>query len=230
MLRHTVFFLQRDTVTPEQRLIMLKGLAYLRFEIQTVRALDFGTDLFGGSSRLREIKPSDRTPRWRARNEGPPSNYDVALHADFDDLPGLEAYDQHPAHREVGAYDAAVSFGEFTARTDYWYDGPPLTTRGKAKHAAMFIWDEAAADLTRQRALNAVRCLEGAPGVERVTIGHSLGTLRTDFDWLMDLQMADHHGIDALLKSEPYSVAMRDVATATRYEWTARVSHLMRGL
>lgn len=34
----------------------------------------------------------------------PDGNADVALVADFDDLQGLEDYQVHPAHKEVGAY------------------------------------------------------------------------------------------------------------------------------
>lgn len=37
------------------------------------------------------------------------SNADVALVMDVDDLGALEAYQQHPAHREAGAYIRSVA-------------------------------------------------------------------------------------------------------------------------
>ena len=61
MLRHTAFFLFREDITPAQHLAMLKGLAYMRFECRSVVALDYGSDLFGGSDVMRETKPWDRT-------------------------------------------------------------------------------------------------------------------------------------------------------------------------
>lgn len=92
MLRHTAFFVFPGEVAPEQRLTMLKGLAYMRYECATVQHLDFGTDLFGGSSGLRGVKPYRRAPRWRSRADGPPSSFDVALHLDFLDAAGNDAY------------------------------------------------------------------------------------------------------------------------------------------
>ena len=61
MLRHTAFFLFREDITPAQHLAMLKGLAYMRFECRSVVALDYGTDLFGGSDRCG--RPSHGTAR-----------------------------------------------------------------------------------------------------------------------------------------------------------------------
>jgi hypothetical protein len=209
---------------------MLKGLAYLRFECASVRALDYGTDLFGGSNHLREVVPWQRTPLWRARGAGPPSNYDVALHLDFDDQAGMDAYDRDDAHHEVGEYDAAVSFGEFTARVDYWYEGEPLIQRGLVRHSAMFIWADDVPEHAKQLALDSVQHLADAQGVVRITVGHNVGKNTTDFDWIMDVHVTDREAVDALLKSDIYATAMSAVAPATKYEWTARLSHLMRGL
>src|SRR5882672_4277638 len=125
VLRHTALFLHRDTTTPEQHLAMLKGLAYMRFECRSVSALDYGDDIFGGSARRRELKPWLRTPIWHAQQEGHASNHDVALHLDFDGEAGFDAYNEDDTHGEVGAYNASVNLGEFTARINYWYDGPP---------------------------------------------------------------------------------------------------------
>ena len=110
---------------------MTKGSAYMRFTCPSVRALDFGTDLYGGSTVLAETKPWKRTPRWRGRAEGPPSSYDVALHLDFDDQAGIDDYNKDDVHHEVAVYNAAVCQGEYTARIDWWYDGAPLITTGR---------------------------------------------------------------------------------------------------
>jgi hypothetical protein len=230
VLRHTAFFLNRDTITPEQRLIMLKGLAYLRFECTSVKALDYGADLFGGSSHLKNVKPWDRTPLWKAQHEGPPSSYDVALHLDFDDQAGLDAYNHDDTHHEVGDYDAAVSFGEFTARVDYWYDGPPLIQRGLVRHTAMFLWADGVTDGAKKHATDAVQGLANGLGVKQVTIGQNIGTHKTDYDWIMDVHVADRDATEKLLNSDVYKHAMAAVIPATKYEWTARLSHLMRGV
>jgi hypothetical protein len=230
MLRHTALFLHRDTTTPEEVMHMCKGLAYMRFECDSVRALDYGTDLFGGSGLLREVKPWRRTPLWRAERTGPVASYDVALHLDFDDEAGLAAYDNHDAHHEVGDYNAAVSFGEFTARVDYWYDGPPLIQRGLIRHTALFIWHETTDEATRQAAQDAVRELESVPGVTRVTIGQNVGKLTTDYDWIMDVQLDNAESARSLLGSEAYSALNERLAGATKFQWTARLTHQMRGL
>jgi hypothetical protein len=230
MLRHTALFLHRDTTTPEQVRHMCKGLAYMRFECGSVRALDYGTDLFGGSGLLNEVKPWRRTPLWRAERTGPVASYDVALHLDFDDEAGLAAYDNNDTHHEVGDYNAAVSFGEFTARVDYWYDGPPLIQRGLIRHAALFIWHETTDEATRQAAQDAVRELESVPGVTRVTIGQNVGKLTTDYDWIMDVQLDNAESARSLLRSEAYSALSERLADATKFQWTARLTHQMRGL
>src|SRR5918992_438903 len=71
MLRHTAFFQFKEDITPEKQMWMLKGLAYMRFECKSVVSLDYGVDICGGSSRLREVKPFHRTPRWRAHDGDP---------------------------------------------------------------------------------------------------------------------------------------------------------------
>lgn len=230
MLRHTAFFIFDRGITPERHTAMLKGLAYMRFECNSVKALDYGSDLFGGSTALREVKPWDRTPRWRAATEGPPTNYDVALMLDFDDQAGMDAYNDDDVHHEVAAYNAAVCQGELTARIDWWYDGGPLIRPGLVRHSAMFVWADATDDAARQTAIDAVRALESEPGVVALTIGTNVGTLRTDYDWIVDLQTTDEATAQRLLKGERYAEAMRAVAPVTKYEWTARLTHVMRGM
>jgi hypothetical protein len=230
MLRHTAFFLLREGNGPEEMLRMTKGSAYMRFLCPSVRALDFGTDLFGGSSVLANTKPWERTPRWRGQLEGPPSSYDVALHLDFDDQAGIEDYNQDDVHHEVAVYNAAVCQGEYTARIDWWYDGEPLIARGHVRHAAMFVWDDGVDDAAKAEALDRARRLGDEADVERLTIGTNVGTLRTDYDWIVDVQLPDPDATERFLAGSAYADAMRDVAGMTKHEWTARMSHTVHGL
>ena len=230
MLRHTAFFLHRDNITPEQQSVLLRGLAYLRMECAGVKAGDYGSDINGGSVRLREIKPYNRTPRWRARLDGPPSNYDVALHLDFDDESGLREYNGDDTHHQIGAYNESVCRPELTARIDWVYAGSPLIRKGLIRHTAMFLWTDEADEGAKRRSLNAVRRLEEAPGVEAVTIGEASGErLTTDFDWIMDVQLIDRAAADMLLMSDLYSEIMNTVIPNTKHEWTARLTHVMHG-
>lgn len=230
VLRHTALFLHRDTTTPEQSLAMLKGLAFLRFECRSVRALDYGPDITGGSTRRRELKPWQRTPVWRAQLEGPASPHDVALHLDFDDDAGFDAYNEDPAHAEVGAYNASINQGELTARINYWYEGPPAIEPGLVRHTALLLWKPGAEDAEKDAALERVAALAEAPGVTRVTVGHNQPLLATDYDWILDLHVTDPDAAQSLLAGDAYAEAMAAVAPATQFEWTARVSHVMRGL
>ena len=209
---------------------MLKGLAYMRFECRSVSALDYGDDIFGGSARRRELKPWLRTPIWHAQQEGPASNHDVALHLDFDDDAGFDAYNEDDTHGEVGMYNASINFGEFTARINYWYDGPPSIAPGHVRLCSLFLWEPGTSDPDKERATRAMQGLESAAGVERVTIGHNVPLLRTDYDWIVDLHVADRDAAERLLESSEYGSAIEAVIPATRYEWTARVAHVMRGL
>jgi hypothetical protein len=230
VLRHTALFLHRDTTGAEQHLTMLKGLAYLRFECRSVRALDFGSDLFDGSAPRWAVKPWKRTPVWRAQHEGPASDHDVALHLDFDDDEGFDAYNHDDTHAGVGAYNASINVGDLTARINYRYDGPPAIAPGLVRHTSLFLWTPGATEDEKQAAIDAAESLAGAPGVERATIGHNEPLLSTDYDWILDLHVTDEAAARALLAGDHYKEAMAAVIQATQYEWTARISHLMRGL
>ena len=229
MLRHTAFFMLKEGNGPEEMLWMQKGSAYMRFTAAGPVAIDFGSDLFGGSQHLAETKPWDRTPRWRAATEGPPCDYDVALHLDFEDEAGLQAYNKDDVHHEIAVYNAAVCQGELTARIDWWYEGTPLIEAGKVRHTAMFLWKDGLDDAAKERALAEVKRLGDEGGVEQVTIGTNVGTLRTDYDWILDLQLPDEPAAKTLIEGEGYREAMREVADTTKYEWTARLTHWMHG-
>lgn len=229
MLRHTAFFIHRDTTTPAHRFVMLKALAALATDCVGPVAGDSGEDLFGGSARLRDIKPHKRTPRWRGRAEGPPSNYDVALHLDFDDQEGLDAYNVDDVHHTIGDYNASINDPELTARVDWWYDGPPRTKPGLIRHTAMFVWTDESGAAEREQAQGAVLGLEGGPGVDSLVVADNVGPLTTDYDWLFDIHLNDEEAAKQLLESDAYAEAIRTVAGATKYEWTARLTHRMRG-
>ena len=63
MLRHTAFFMLKEGNGVEEMRWMQKGSAFMRFTAAGPVAIDFGSDLFGGSLHLAETKPWDRTPR-----------------------------------------------------------------------------------------------------------------------------------------------------------------------
>ncbi len=229
MLRHTAFFIHRDTTTPAHRYVMLNGLAALATDCAGPVAGDSGEDIFGGSARLREIKPFKRTPRWRGRAEGPPSNYDVALHLDFDDQAGLDAYNDDQIHHTIGDYNASINEPELTARVDWWYDGPPRTKPGLIRHTAMFVWTDESSAAERERAQAAVRGLESESGVDSLLVADNVGPLTTDYDWLFDIHLNDEAAAKQLIESNAYAEAIKTVAGATKHEWTAQVTHRMRG-
>lgn len=229
MLRHTAFFMLKEGNGPEEMQWMQKGSAYMRFTAAGPIAIDFGADLFGGSTHLSETKPWDRTPRWRAATEGPPCDYDVALHLDFEDEAGLQAYNKDDVHHEIAVYNASVCQGELTARIDWRYDGEPLMTPGHVRHTAMFIWKDGLDEAAKERAFAEVKRLGDETGVERLTLGTNVGTLKTDYDWILDLHLPDAAAAEALRSSEGYRETMRALADSTKYEWTARMTHRMHG-
>ena len=229
MLRHSAFFLLKEGKGEEEMRWMQKGSAFMRFTAAGPAAIDFGQDLFGGSLHLKDTKPWDRTPRWRAATAGPPSNYDVALHLDFEDEAGLKAYNDDAVHHEIAVYNAAQAQGELTARIDWWYDGGPLIEAGKIRHAEMFVWKDDVDEATKDRVLRDVKVLADEAGVERVTVGTGIGGLATDLDWILDVQLSDEAAAKSFVAGERYRATMADVAMATKYEWTARMTHRMHG-
>jgi hypothetical protein len=230
MLRRTVLLVYRDTATPEERSRLLRGLAFLGLESPTVAAGDYGDDIAGGSVRLVEIPPWERTPRFHARAEGPPSNYDVALHLDFDDEAALAAYEGHPARDEMLGFTRSVTVPDLTARLDWRHDGELPDRRGGYRHSALHVWRDDADEAARSRALSAARSLSGAPGVEAVTVGESATERPADFDWILDVRLADEPAARSFLAGDSYGAAVAAVAGATKHEWTACVTHLIRGV
>jgi hypothetical protein len=226
VLRHTALFMWRDATGEEQQLAAKKGLAYLRYGCPSVREVDFGTDLLGGSSPLREIKPWDRTPLWDARPSGPPSNFDLALHLDFDDREGLDAYNKDDAHHEVAAYNASVCRPDRTARVDWWYEGPPRVERGAVRHTDLYLWDDDAPGSARADVQEAFSSLAGSvPGVRSVLVADNVGTLRTDYDMIVDVHLDGLPEAEAFLAHSGYREAVTFAAAATKFEWTARITH-----
>ena len=228
MLRHTALFLWRDTTTEGQKLAALKGLAYLSYGCPSVRAVDFGRDLLGGSTPILETKPWDRTPLWDARAEGPPSNFDMALHLDFDDQAGLDAYNHDDVHHEVAAYNTSVCRPERTARVDWWYEGARRVERGGVRHTSLFLWTDGAKDVQKSEAREAFASLDGSvEGLRSLVVADNVGTLRTDYDLIVDAQLDDLAGARALLASGGFAAAAAAAAAVTKHEWTARITHQM---
>jgi hypothetical protein len=228
LLRHTALFLFRDTTTDQGKLWAKKGLAYLAYGCPSVRSVDFGTDLQGGSRPLIESKPWDRTPLWHARTSGPPSNFDMALHLDFDDQKGLDDYNKDDVHHEVAVYNISVCKPERTARIDWWYDGPPRFERGGVRHTCLYLWSDEATDSQKDDVRAALAALNGSvPGLGSLLTGDNVGTLRTDYDLLVDAQLGSLADVESFLEHPGYREALSLVAAATKFEWTATITHTM---
>jgi hypothetical protein len=228
VLRHTVLFLWGEHATDQQKLVALKGLAYLAYACPTIRCLDFGTDLLGGSSPLVETKPWKRRPIWRSQRPGPLFNYDMALHEDFDDLAGLEAYNGHPAHYEVGVYNESVDREEQTARCDWWYDGPPRLEKGLIRQSALFLWRDEATDRQKDGVREAFRSLNGAvPSLRSLVTGDNISTNPTAYDLIVDAHFGELTDAEAYQEHPAYKEALALARATTLYEWTARITHRM---
>src|SRR5207302_7210898 len=150
-----------------------------------------------------------------------PGTHDFARRLDSGAGSGHAQNSADPAHAAASRFNASVSWDELTARVDWHYDGAPPARRGHVKHVAMFVWADGAAEEAKQRALDAVRRLAEAPGVEAVTIGHNVGRLVSDYDWIMDVQLPDRTATERLLRGPHYAGAMEPAAAVTKYEETA---------
>jgi hypothetical protein len=228
MLRHTALFMWRDSTNDAQKLMMKKGLAYLRYGCLSVREVDFGEDLLGGSSTLLQVKPYRRTPLWKARETGPACNFDVTLNLDFDDAEGLKQYNLDEVHHEVGEYDASVCRPERTARVDWWYEGPSLVHRGWIRHTALYLWADGATDGQKKSVREGLLALKKSiPVVRSLVTGDNIGTLTTDYDLILDVQFADMEGVRAYFEHPALREAAALTAGLTKNEWTARITHRM---
>jgi Stress responsive A/B Barrel Domain len=228
VLRHTALFMFRDTTTDEGKLVAKKGLAYLAYGCPSVRSVDFGTDLRGGSGLLTRVKPWDRTPLWDARTVGPPSDFDMALHLDFDDQAGLDHYNKDDVHHEVAVYNVSVCEPERTARIDWWYDGPPRFERGGVRRTSLFLWSDEATDPQKDDVRAAFAALNrSVPGLGSLLTGDNVGTLRTDYDLLVDAQFGSLSEVEAYLEHPGFREALALAASTTKFEWTANITHTM---
>lgn len=218
----------RDPLSADSRRAMLQRLAYLGTECPSISSGDYGADLFGGSETLHTLRPSQRVPIWRRGAEGPVCNFDMALHLDFADWEAFREYAADPTHDDASRANEAENWDELTARCDWYYDAEvPPTHAGLVKHVAMFIWDEGASDAAREEALAAVEVLAEADDVDAVMTGQNVGKSTTAYDWILDLRVPDSDTAAQLLASADYERAMGAVAAATRFEWTARMTHVM---
>lgn len=93
MIKHVVCHKYRDSAEAQKISPMLRGLAG---QVPSLRHIEVGTDVLG----------SERS-------------YHLVMIGEFDDLAGLEAYRQHPAHKAVQAYIHSVM--ESSVSVDYEY-------------------------------------------------------------------------------------------------------------
>ncbi|HLW46327.1 MAG TPA: hypothetical protein VKW09_00985 [bacterium] len=131
--------------------------------------------------------------------------------------------------RAVARLNAALNVAELTARIEWRYDGAPLIRRALVRHTALFVWAPGADAAARSRALTAARGLADAPGVVSAVAGENVGDRAANFDWILDVQIEDAEAARRFVDGPRYAGAMGVIAPATKYEWTARISHVMRG-
>jgi hypothetical protein len=92
----------------------------------------------------------------------------------------------------------------------------------------MFVWADEADAAARSRALAAARSLADAPGVLSAAAGENVGAA-ANFDWILDVQVQNREAARGLIEGPHYAGALGAIAQATKHEWTARVTHVMRG-
>jgi hypothetical protein len=176
-----------------------------------------------------EVRPSQRVPVWRRSPEGPVCNFDMALHLDFADWEAFQEYAvEDETHEEASRANEEENWDELTARCDWYYEGDaPPTHAGLVKHVAMFLWDEGASDGAKEEAIAAAEALAQADEVHAALTGENVGKSTTAYDWILDLRIPDQDAAGRLLESGEYERAMATIAVATRFEWTARMTHVM---
>jgi hypothetical protein len=207
VLRHTALFLLRET-TLEQRQRMRAGLASLLAECPSVHGGDYGEALFGSPSG---------------------GGFDVALHLDFDDAVGYEAYVAHPAHVAAARFNASLSLPDSTVRVDWRYDGPPRVRAGHVRHCEVFAWAAAAGEGPRARALAAAGALALSEGVLSASVAEDSGGDPRAADWILDVELVDEAAARAFLAGAAYRGAASAVAPAVDGRRTARITHLEHG-
>lgn len=74
------------------------------------------------ADKLPELVPSIRKMETVINSEAAPdSNYHIALICDFDDMNGLDEYQNHPEHKKFGAFIAGIRAEGGRACIDYEY-------------------------------------------------------------------------------------------------------------
>ena len=74
------------------------------------------------ANKLPELVPSIRKMETVINSEAAPdSNYHIALICDFDDMNGLDEYQNHPEHKKFGAFIAGIRAEGGRACIDYEY-------------------------------------------------------------------------------------------------------------
>ena len=74
------------------------------------------------ADKLPELVPSIRKMETVINSEAAPdSNYHIALICDFDDMSGLDEYQNHPEHKKFGAFIAGIRAEGGRACIDYEY-------------------------------------------------------------------------------------------------------------
>jgi hypothetical protein len=65
------------------------------------------------------------------------------------------------------------------------------------------------------------------PAVRSLVVGDNMGVLTTNYDLIVDVQFADLADVGSYLSHGAYQEALGLAIAATKYEWTARITHTM---
>ena len=96
-------------------------------------------------------------------------------------------------------YNVSVCRPERTARVDWWYDGPPRGERGGVRHTSLYLWADEVADAKKTEVREAFAALGGSSaGLRSVLVADNVGTLRTDYDVIVDAELDDVKSVEAL--------------------------------
>ena len=218
---------RKATVSEEMRW-MQKGSAFMRFTAAGPVAIDFGQDLFGGSTLLYETKPWERTPRWRAATAGPPCELRRRAAPGLRGpgrIEGLQQRRRPPRDRGVqrrGSAKASSRRGSTGGTT-----AAPDRARTRAARRDVHLEgrrrrrDEGAGARRREAARPT------SPG-SRSSHRHHVGGLATDWTGSSTCSFPTRTPRNVPReRGLPGHDAV--VAAATKHEWTARMTHLMHG-
>jgi len=93
----------------------------------------------------------------------------------------------------------------------------------------MFVWRDEATEAQKDDVREAFRSLNGAvPSLRSLAVGDNINhKSTTGYDFIVDGHFTELGDFEACRKHPAYNEAMALAIDATKYEWTARITHRM---